>query len=286
MDLPVRVRRDAVEPAVRNHRLPGARGSLRRSRRARRSNQAGGYSPLTVTFSREDADQDLGGLAVTTPPGLSGTSRRSRCAANRRPRRALPRSEPDRRTDGRRRSGSRTLLHQRRQGLPDRTLHGAPFGLSIDVSEKAGPLDLGTGPCDCEVVRATVNVDPHTAQLTVSSGALPTMKDGIPFQVKTVNVNINRPEFMFNPTSCDPMSVNGTLSSTQGMTSQQAYHFQVTNCAALAFKPGFKVSTSGKTNRANGASLDAKLSFPRRLRAPRRTSRGSRWNYPSGCPRG
>ncbi|MGH2855059.1 MAG: hypothetical protein ACRDLF_12815, partial [Solirubrobacteraceae bacterium] len=107
-----------------------------------------------------------------------------------------------------------------------------------------------------------VNIDPHTAQITVSNGALPTMKDGIPFQVKKVNVEINRHEFSFNPTSCDPMSVNGTLSSTQGMISQQAYHFQVTNCAALAFNPTFKVSTSGKTSRANGASLDAKLSFP------------------------
>ena len=38
--------------------------------------------------------------------------------------------------------------------------------------------------------------------------------------------------------------------------------FQVTNCAGLGFKPGFKVSTSGKTSRANGASLDAKLTYP------------------------
>ena len=130
------------------------------------------------------------------------------------------------------------------------------------MPEKAGPFDFGGGPCDCEVVRATVKVDPHTAQLTVSNGALPTMKDGIPFQVKAVNVNINRPEFVFNPTSCDPMSVNGTLSSTQGMTSQQAYHFQATNCAALAFEPTFKVSTSAHTSRKDGASLTVKLTYP------------------------
>jgi hypothetical protein len=106
-------------------------------------------------------------------------------------------------------------------------------------------------------------VDPHTAQLTVSNGALPTMKDGIPFQVKSVDVDINRPEFVFNPTSCDPMSVTGTLSSTQGASASVSSHFQATNCAALSFKPTFKVSTSGKTSRANGASLTAKLSFPK-----------------------
>jgi hypothetical protein len=88
------------------------------------------------------------------------------------------------------------------------------------------------------------------------------MKDGIPFQVKSVNVDINRPEFTFNPTSCNPMSVNGTMSSTQGMSAQVSSHFQATNCAALGFAPKFAVSTSGKTSKARGASLTARLSYP------------------------
>jgi hypothetical protein len=39
--------------------------------------------------------------------------------------------------------------------------------------------------------------------------------------------------------------------------------FQVTNCAVLGFKPGFKVSTAGKTSRAKGASLGVKLTYPK-----------------------
>jgi hypothetical protein len=38
--------------------------------------------------------------------------------------------------------------------------------------------------------------------------------------------------------------------------------FQVTNCASLKFAPKFAVSTSGKTSKAYGASLTAKLSYP------------------------
>ena len=34
------------------------------------------------------------------------------------------------------------------------------------------------------------------------------------------------------------------------------------SCRALTFKPNFKVSTSGKTSRADGASLDAKIVYP------------------------
>jgi hypothetical protein len=228
------------------------------------SNQAGGYSPLSVTFGREDADEDLGGLTVTTPPGLSGNlSKVPLCGEPHAAEGTCPVASQIGELTAGAGPGPEPFFIKSGKVFLTGPYEGAPFGLSIDVPERAGPFDFGTGPCDCEVVRAMVKVDPHTAQLTVSNGALPTMKDGIPFQVKSVNVNINRPEFVFNPTSCDPMSVTGTLSSTQGMTAQASSHFQATNCAALAFKPKFKVSTSGRTSRANGASLTAQLTYPK-----------------------
>jgi hypothetical protein len=227
------------------------------------SNQAGGYTPLTVTFSREDADQNLAGLTVTTPPGLSGNlSKISLCGEPQAAEGTCPEASRIGELIAGAGPGPEPFFIRGGKVFITGPYHGAPFGLSIDVPERAGPFDLGSGACDCEVVRATVNLDPHTAQLTVSNGALPTTKDGIPFQVKTVNVDINRPEFVFNPTSCNPMSVDGTLSSTQGATAAVSSHFQVTNCAALAFNPAFKVSTSAHTSRLHGASLTAKLSFP------------------------
>ena len=227
------------------------------------SNQAGGYSTLRVTFGREDADEDLGGLTVTTPPGLSGNlSKVPLCGEPQATEGTCPEASQIGELTAGAGPGPEPYFIKGGKVFLTGPYNGAPFGLSIDVPERAGPFDFGGGPCDCEVVRATVKVDPHTAQLTVSNGALPTMKDGIPFQVKSVDVDINRPEFVFNPTSCDPMSVTGMLSSTQGMTAQASSHFQATNCAALSFKPAFKVSTSGKTSRKDGASLTAKLSFP------------------------
>ena len=225
--------------------------------------QAGGYSTLGVTFAREDADQQLGGLTLTTPPGLSGNlssvplcpepqASLGTCSEASRIGEVTAAAGP----------GPEPVYTTAGQVFLTGSYAGAPFGLSIGASEHAGPFDLGSGPCDCEVVRATVSVDPHTAQLTVSSGALPTMKDGIPLQVKLVNVDINRPGFMFNPTSCDPMSVDGSLSSTQGANSPVSSRFQATNCAALAFQPSFRVSASGRTSKADGASLDVRLAFP------------------------
>jgi hypothetical protein len=134
---------------------------------------------------------------------------------------------------------------------------GAPFGLSIVVPAVAGPFNLGN-----IVVRAAISVDPHTAQIIVTSDPLPRIIDGIPLQLKTVNVSIDRPAFTFNPTDCEPLTVAGTLTSTQGASADVASHFHAANCAALPFKPAFAVSTQAKTSKQNGASLTAKGTFP------------------------
>ena len=36
------------------------------------SNQAGGFSPFTMTMSREDGQQNLQAISLNMPPGLSG----------------------------------------------------------------------------------------------------------------------------------------------------------------------------------------------------------------------
>jgi hypothetical protein len=227
------------------------------------SNQAGGYSPLRVTFAREDADQDLGGLSVTTPPGLLGNlSHVPLCGEPQAAEGTCPESSQIGEVTAGAGPGPEPYFITGGKVYLTGPYRGAPFGLSIAVPEKAGPIDLGTGPCDCEVIRATVAINPLTAQVTVHNGDLPTIKDGIPFQVKKVNVEINRPEFIFNPTDCEPKSVNGTLTSIPGMSADVSSRFQATDCTALGFKPQFAVSVSGKTSRANGASLTARLTYP------------------------
>jgi hypothetical protein len=125
------------------------------------------------------------------------------------------------------------------------------------VPAVAGPFNLGN-----VVVRAAIEVDPHTAQITVVSDPLPTILDGIPLDARTVNVTIDRPGFIFNPTDCEPLAVTGSLTSTQGATAPVSSRFQAANCAALGFHPSFTVSTQAKTSKQNGASLTVKATFP------------------------
>jgi hypothetical protein len=129
--------------------------------------------------------------------------------------------------------------------------------VDVVVPAIAGPFNLGT-----EVVRSKVDVDPTDAHLTVVSDKFPTILDGIPLELQHINVLVNRPNFVFNPTSCEPMKLTGELESTEGATANVSSPFQVTNCAALSFKPEFKVSTSAKTSRTEGASLHVTLTLP------------------------
>jgi hypothetical protein len=126
---------------------------------------------------------------------------------------------------------------------------GAPYGLSIVVPAVAGPFNLGN-----VVTRATININPTTARVTVES-VLPTIHKGIPLRLRDITVNVNKQNYLFNPTNCSPLATDSTLTSTLGATQNISTPFSVANCSSLKFKPVFKASTSAKTSKANGASL-------------------------------
>jgi hypothetical protein len=73
---------------------------------------------------------------------------------------------------------------------------------------------------------------------------------------------IDRKQFMFNPTNCNPQAFSGTATSAEGTNAALSSPFQVGSCRSLGFKPTFKVSTSAKTSRTEGASLHVSLTLP------------------------
>jgi hypothetical protein len=222
------------------------------------NNQAGAFSPLAVTFSRADGEQQLGGVTVKTPPGLLGSlSAVSLCREPAASQGSCPASSEIGSLTVAAGAGANPFYVTGGKVFLTGAYKDGQFGLSIVVPAKAGPFDLGT-----VIVRGSVLVDPITAALTVTTDPLPTILDGIPLDLRSVNVTIGKSRFIFNPTNCNPLSLYGTLTGGLGTVDPITNSFQVTNCAALGFKPIFHVSTSGKTSRLNGASLDVKLSYP------------------------
>ncbi len=139
--------------------------------------------------------------------------------------------------------------------------NGAPYGLAVETSAKAGPFDLGSGPCNCVLSRGTLNVDPFTARVTATTN-LPTIVKGVPLRLRKITVNMNRQGFLVNPTNCGVLATETTLTSTFGAKQTLSSPFQVGNCKALAFKPKFGSTTSAKTSKANGASLETTINMP------------------------
>jgi hypothetical protein len=230
---------------------------------------AGAFSPLTFKVSREDGTQHLSSITANLPPGLlaklAGIPRCSEAqiaaaaARSKEGEGAAEQSAPScpgasqvgvvNVTVG---AGSQPYAVQGKVYLAG-AYQGAPLSLAVITPAIAGPIDLGT-----VVVRVALYIDPFTAQVRAVSGPIPTILDGIPLQVRSVALNMNRAEFTLNPTSCEAMTIGGEVLSTSNQVAQLSNRFQVGGCQGLPFDPSFAATTAGNGN-FRSATLDVKI---------------------------
>ncbi|MGH2880998.1 MAG: hypothetical protein ACRDK4_15495 [Solirubrobacteraceae bacterium] len=131
---------------------------------------------------------------------------------------------------------------------------GAPFGLAIVTHAAAGPLDLGQ-----IVIRARLDVDPHSGALTITSDPLAQMVLGIPLRLRDLRLDIDRPGFILNPTDCREQQVLARIASTESALAMPVNPFGLADCRALRFAPKLAASTSAGTSIGAGASLDVRI---------------------------
>jgi hypothetical protein len=220
---------------------------------------AGSFSPLVTTISREDGNQNINQVTLHMAPGMSGILAGVPLC---------PEAQANAGTCSPASLIGETIVSVGLGGDPftvtggkvylTEKYQGAPFGLSIVNPADAGPFHLGK-----VIVRAKIEVDPRTAALTITTGEIPHIIKGFPLEIKHVNVTVNRPGFTINPTNCSPLTITGTIGAVEGATSPVSDPFQVTNCAALKFQPKITTTTAAKTSKANGASLVFKISYPK-----------------------
>jgi hypothetical protein len=218
-------------------------------------NRAGGFGALTVTLSRSDQDEDLENVSVHLPPGLLAILSKVQLCPEAQARAGAcgPGSEVGTATVGAG-PGADPLFLEGGHVYVTGPYEGAPFGLSIVVPAVAGPFDLGT-----IVVGARIEVNPSTAALSIVSDPLPQSLDGVPLQLRTVNLNIDRENFTFNPTSCQPLAIEGSLESSAGISAAVSSRFQAADCAALEFKPKLSALTHATASKAGGVHLHVRL---------------------------
>jgi hypothetical protein len=216
-----------------------------------------------MNLSREDREQFVKGIQVATPPGLLGIlASVTLCGEPDADNGHCPASSKIGTTRVATGAGSHPFELEGDVYLTG-PYGGAPFGLSVVVHIVAGPFNLGL-----KVVRARIKIDPESSRLTVTTDesgpyAVPQIVFGVPVRLRRVTVDIDRPGFMFNPTNCAAQQVSANVSGSQEAIASVSSPFAVGACKSLAFKPKFTVTTSGRTSRTRGASLDAKLSYPK-----------------------
>jgi uncharacterized repeat protein (TIGR01451 family) len=244
-------------------------------------NIAGSYSPIKIRIARNDGEQEITRFSSQLPPGLTANLSGVPFCPNAAIEAAKAHSGAAEQTEPSCPSASQVGHTEVSAGVgstlvqtPGRLYFagpykGAPFSIVAITSAKVGPFDLGT-----VVVRVALRIDPQTAAVTVdgaTSDPIPHIIKGIVIHVRDIRVTVDRPNFSLNPTSCQPFTfaagVGGSgadfASSADDSSALVKDPFQVTNCAALSFKPRFTASTAGRTSKANGASLSVKLTFPK-----------------------
>jgi hypothetical protein len=247
------------------------------------SNAAGSYSPFYLRINRNDGEQELTRFSTVMPPGLTGNltgipfcpdaaieAARARTGRQELSEPACPAASKVGHTLVGAGVGS-VLAWTPGSVYLAGPYHGAPLSLVSVTSATVGPFDLGT-----VVIRFALQINPITAQVEVDatgSDPIPHIIQGIVVHVRDIHVYIDRPNFIINPTSCERLQIQNTITGAgadpANPADQQAVNvtsaFQAADCQNLQFKPVFKVTTSGKTSRANGASLTVKLTVPAAL---------------------
>jgi hypothetical protein len=230
------------------------------------SSQAGAYTPLQISFSRSDEEQELSGLTTNLPVGLTAKiAGVPQCPEAAAAAGTCPESSEVGTVESYAGPGPDPIALP---GVAYLTgpYRGAPYGLAVVVPAIAGPFDLGK-----VVVRAALYVNENNAHVTAVSDPFPTIldvtgadggTDGFPVRLRRVDISIDRPDFTVNPTNCDPLAITASFLSTTGTSASTSAPFQAGNCATLKFAPKFQASINGHASKADGVQLTTKLTFP------------------------
>ncbi|HYJ23268.1 MAG TPA: hypothetical protein VEW07_14750 [Solirubrobacterales bacterium] len=227
---------------------------------------AGTYSPFVLRLSREDGTAPIKAIDATLPKGLLGKLAGIPYCSDAALAAAATKSGKSEQAapscPALSRVGSVTVgagagsnpVHVGGTAYLAGPYKGAPLSLAVVTPAVAGPFDLGT-----VVIRNALQVDPESTQIRAVSDPIPTILQGIPLDIRSIAINMDRPSFTLNPTSCDPMAVTGSALSVFGTNAALSDRFQVGGCAALGFKPKLALSLKGGTARSQFPALKATL---------------------------
>ena len=239
------------------------------------NSNAGSYTPYFVHLTRQDTEQEITSYSLELPRGISGKLAGIPFCSDAAIARARTRSGAAETADPSCPAASQVGSAVSGYGVGPALTYapgkiylagpyrGAPLSLAIVNAATVGPFDLGT-----VVIRDGFSVNSRTAQLAIDARAsdrIPHILDGIPLHLRDIRVYVDRPEFVRNPTSCEPARLVSTLTGSgarfddagDDSTATTAVHFQMLNCGTLDYRPKLGLKLRGGVRRGDYPSLQA-----------------------------
>lgn len=126
---------------------------------------------------------------------------------------------------------------------------GAPFATLTSFDGRVGPLDLGT-----ITSRSTLEPNPYNGRLIASTSAIPTQVEGLPIRFQSMGLNLDRPGFLRNPTSCAPGDAVASFESQDGVLANATSSFALRGCHRLRFEPRIRIALLGPSQLRKGGA--------------------------------
>jgi hypothetical protein len=243
------------------------------------TNGAATHSPFDSRLTRRDGDQDLTKFSATLPPGvlasLVGVAKCSDAEISAARGRTGPDGGREELADPSCRADSKIGSTLAGAGVGSQLTYvpgslylagpynGDPLSVVAITPGVAGPFDVGT-----IVVRVALGFNPLTAEAEADgsrSDPIPHILRGIPLAVRDLRVNVDRPNWIFNPTSCKESATKATIFGSAAnlfdpaddIPVSRSARFQAADCLALGFGPKLGLKLKGGTARGDHPALTA-----------------------------
>jgi hypothetical protein len=135
----------------------------------------------------------------------------------------------------------------------------APFGMAIAFHAVLGPFNLGSVS-----FRAKAEVDKRTGKVTIATDPMPAMVEGVPIRFQAIELDMDRPGLVRNPTSCAPRNVEAVAEAQGGGLAALASPFTLRGCDKLGFAPRVRLRLVA----GGGSGAEAKSSLRLSLHLP------------------
>jgi len=234
-----------------------------------RSPLAGAHSPFSIRITRPDGAQELERLQISPPPGFVASLRgipycseaqikiaKARAGKAEQASPSCPAASAIGSLSAGAGAGPTPFYAPGKLYLAG-PYKGAPLSVVAITPAVAGPFDLGN-----VVIQSALQVDPASARITAITDSIPQIVRGVPLRIRDVRIDLDRPSWAQNPTSCEAMAVDVTAFGANGAVSRPTNRFQVDGCERLGFAPKLTGFLKGGTKRDDNPAFVSVLSYP------------------------